>query len=127
MLNLKDSCLYRISSEIYDGLKGQIVNCLGTSFLVKYSTKLASGLYCLSARSIGVIILILVVSNIILYNILRCFEDVEIGLFGWIVRGILLFVGFAGIFCKARLKDLRETSLFVRWIDRIKLSLSEEK
>jgi len=127
MLSLKDSCLYGASLKIYGRLNEQIANCLSTSFLVKYLYKLVNGLYCLSARSIGIIILILVILNIIFYNILRCFEDVEIGLLGWVIRGVLLFVGFAGIFCKAGLKDLRETSLFVRWVDHIKLSLSEEK
>ena len=127
MIILEDSLLYKLFLKSYEGFKKQIGSCLNTSFVVKYLIKMGNGLYYLSVRSISIIILILAISNILLYHMLKCFEGVEIGLLGWIIRGILLFVGFAGIFCKAQLKDLRETSLFVSWINRSKLSLSEEK
>lgn len=127
MINLEDSWSAKVFLKVYGGLKKWIMACLSTSLLIKYLIKLGSGLYNLSVRSISIIMLMLVIANIFLYNILRSFEDVEIGLLGWIIRGILLFMGIVGIFCKSQLKDLRETSLFVSWINRSKLSLSEEK
>lgn len=127
MVNLEDSYLHKILLKSYVGFKKQIGSCLSTSFIAEYLIKLGSGLYYLSVKSISIVMLILVISNILLYYMLKCFEDMENGLLGWIIRGVLLFVGFAGIFCKAQLKDLRETSLFLRWIYHSKLSLSEEK
>ncbi len=120
MILLENSWLYRIFLKSYGGFNKQITSYLSTSFLAKCLIKLGNGLYSLSVRSISIIMLVLVISNIILYSMLRCFEDVEIGLSGWIIRGILLFVGFAGISCKAELKDLKESSLFLRLMNNNK-------
>ncbi len=127
MINLEDSWSVKVFLKVYGALKKWTIACLSTSMLIKYLIKLGSGLYNLSVRSISIIILIVVMANIFLYNILRSFEDVEIGFFGWMVRGILLFVGSVGIFCNSQFKDLKETSLFISWINRNKLSLLEEK
>ncbi len=127
MINLEDSWSVKVFLKVYGALKKWTIACFSTSILVRYLIKLGSGLYNLSVRSISIIILILVIANIFLYNILRSFEDVEIGFFGWMVRVILLFVGSVGIFCKSQFKDLKETSLFISWINCNKLSLLEEK
>ena len=127
MINLEDSWSVKVFLKVYGALKKWTIACLSTSMLIKYLIKLGSGLYNLSVRSISIIILIVVMANIFLYNILRSFEDVEIGFFGWMVRVILLFVGSVGIFCKSQFKDLKETSLFISWINCNKLSLLEEK
>ena len=47
----------------------------------------------------------------------------EIGVWGWSMRGVLLFVGFGGMFCKAEWDELKKTSCFMRYLEKRRLLL----
>jgi hypothetical protein len=52
---------------------------------------------------------------------------VEDGFLPLIIKGVLLFTGVIGLFCQASLKDVINTSFFMKWIRLDKQSNWEDE
>lgn len=90
-----------------------ITNYLKTSFTANCAAGLENKLYVSPVKTGSIIVVTALLSDIV-FNIIRK----EIGLLGWIIRGMLLFVGLAGLFCKIGLENLSSTSLVLKWAKR---------
>jgi hypothetical protein len=58
----------------------------------------------------GACIVATVSANIVFSRLL----DKEIGLFGWITRGLFLLVGLSALFCNLKWEDLKKASLVLK-------------
>lgn len=97
------------------------------SFTAHCAAGLGNMAYALPVKAASIIVVTAISSNIVFYALLKNVIHIEIGLLGWIMRGMLLFVGLAGLFCEADLANLKSTSLFLHCINSYAQSHSEEK
>ena len=100
--------------KIYTSLKKMWSNCLKISFAINYVKGLKGRYDFLSVRSLSAFILIGTLLNISCYVWFDDFRGNEILLTGWIIRGAFLFVGLAGLYCKAGIREIANTSLFLK-------------
>ena len=109
------------------GIADRIDEYLKTSIMVKYVIGFKNELYVSPVKTGSIIVLTAILSNIFFYALFRNAMRNEIGLLGWIIKGMLLFVGLVGLVCEIGLKNLISTSLFLKWIKHNKQSDLEEK
>ena len=113
--------------KINNDWRKRIIECSKTSLTIKHATGFKSELYLLPVKTGGIIIVTAILTNVFLYALLKSSMQKEIGLLSWIIKGMLLLVGLAGLFCETGLKNLIGTSLFLKWINHNKQSGLEEK
>ena len=115
LLKMRNKYRKRVASVLETGSAGRRI--------VQFKNEL----YIFPVKVGSIIIVIAILFNVSFYVLFRNTMCKEMGLLGWIIEGILLSMGLVGIFCKAGLIDLMETSLFIKWINRCKQSESEDK
>lgn len=113
--------------KIYNDWRKRIHAYLKTSLKAKYAIWFKNKLHSLSVKIGSIIILTATLLNIIFYGLFKNPTSNGIVLLDWIIKGMLLFLGLAGLFCKVSLQNLTSTSLFLKWINHYKQSDSEEK
>ena len=113
--------------KIYNDWRKRITEYFNTSLTLKYAIGLRKELNILPIKYGSIIVVTAILSNLFFYVLFKNSMQKEIGLLGWIIRGILLFVGLAGLFCEVSLKNLKNSSLFLKWINPDKQSGWEKK
>lgn len=113
---LKNSKVVRWASSTYDICRDGIVNCANSSIIMISAINVKKELHFLPIKTMSLIVFIAVLVNILL-SVLWSREITGLGLF---LRGVLLFVGFCGIFSRVNWEELKKTSYFMRWAERMK-------
>lgn len=85
---------------------------LQTSIFVKFFKWIKNKLSMAPAEATGIFVISLIIANIFMTIIFNR----RIELIGWVIRGIFLMFGLAGIFCKAGWKDLGKTAYVIKYI-----------
>jgi len=67
-----------------------------------------------TVRVISIIAITMIAVNVTLSLVLQK----KIGLWGWIMRGLFLFVAFLGLFCKANWQTIKRNSIILRKMDK---------
>ena len=113
--------------KLCNGWRKRIMEYLKTSFIAKFTVAFKNEFCIFPVKTGSIIVVTAILSNIFFYALFRNAIRNEIGLLGWIIKGMLLFVGLAGLFCEVDLKNLISTSLFLKWINHNRQSELEEK
>lgn len=103
--------------------RNKIIRYSGRSLATCAAKDIKTGLYLSPAKIISIIVLTAITVNVVLAFILHK----QIGSYGWLMRGLFLFAGIAGLFCEAGLKNIKSSSLFLKWVNPDKQSCEEEK
>lgn len=100
--------------DLYKKWKFKIISYLNISTTYSFEEELKKEFNFFPIRTTSIVAVVAILTNTI-YSLL--FKK-EIGLFGWIMRGLLLFIGFSGLFCNVDWKNLKETSFVLRYMDK---------
>lgn len=100
--------------NFYNKWKVRLSDYSGTSSVVSSAMKFKRDLHSLPLRTGGMVVFVAVLTNILLFLFLRK----EIGIFGWSMRGVFLFVAFWGMFCEVGWEELKKTSRLVKWVEK---------
>lgn len=100
--------------NLYKKWRQKLIFYLKSSKIYSLEEQLRKEFYSLPVKTISIIVTVTVVTNIFFSIFLRK----EIGLLGWILRGLFLFIGLTGIFCNANWQGLKKTSLVLRYLER---------
>ena len=111
---LDNSWSVQYLTNFYKRWKDKITNYLKTSLTVGLVKDTKEELYFLPVRMIGIIVVVAIVVNVFLSLILQK----QIGLWGWLLRGLFLFVAVSGLFCAATWSAVEKSSIFLRKIRR---------
>ena len=98
----------------YNVRKNRIVNYANSSIIVSSAIEIKKELYFFPVKTGGMIVFIAVLTNMLLSLLMHK----EINLFGWGIRGVLLFVAYWGMFCEVGWGELKRTSLFAMWVKK---------
>ena len=118
-INQEENSLILDSSKVvqwvmvsYKKNMDKIVNYSNMSSVSGFAGQIKSEFDLLPVKTGGIIVVIAVLVDIILSIMLQ--KDVS--LLGWIVRGVLLFVGAGGIFNSASWDEIKNTSIALRYL-----------
>ena len=81
-------------------------------FTINSAVEVKKELYFLPVKTGGMVVFTAVLTNMLL----SLFLHKEIGMFGWSMRGVLLVVGFLGMFCGVGWEELKKTGWIMKWI-----------
>jgi predicted membrane channel-forming protein YqfA (hemolysin III family) len=98
----------------YQKLKEQLSCYLKTSKTYNSVKKLSEEFSSSFIRVVSIIVIAATFINL-LFSIL---VKKEISFLSWIIWGLFLFIGLAGLFCKVGWKDIRKTSLAMKYIKK---------
>ena len=107
---LKNSRFVKWLLRLYRTWENKVRIYLETSATVNLTKEAKKELYFLPVKTFGIIVVTAVPINIFIAIVL----NKEIGLLGWAIRGLLLFVGLGGLFCNATWEDIKRTNFFIR-------------
>ena len=120
---LDNSKVVRWVLNIYNIWKDRIISWANSSAMINSVVEVKKELYFLPVKTGGMIVFTAVLTNMGL----SLFMGKEIGLFGWSLRGVLLVVGFWGMFCNVGWEELKRTSWFIKWIENGSTSTQEHQ
>jgi len=110
---LDNSRFVRCLFNTLQALKLKIANYKKTSDVVKIGSELKQEAHSFPLRTIGIILLAAILTNISLSIVF----NKEIGLFHWIIKIILLSIGIGSLGNTADWKTIKERSLFLRFMN----------
>ena len=90
--------------------KDKVIHYSRTSSTVNLTEDTKEQIVLSPAKTVGIII----VTAILVNGILSIVLQKQIGLWGWLMRGLFLFVGVAGLFCEADWRTVKGSSRFLR-------------
>lgn len=93
--------------------KDRLIHYLKTSLMVVLAGDTKEQLNLSPVRIISIITLTAITVNVALSIMLQK----QIGLWGWLMRGLFLFAACAGLFCKADWPTIKHNSLFLRRLE----------
>ena len=97
----------------YNVRKNRIVNYVNSSIIMNSMAEVEKELHFLPVKAGGMVVFTAILINVLL----SLFLHKEIGLFGWVIRAVLFFAAFWGMFCEVSWEELKKTSWFVRRIE----------
>lgn len=98
----------------YKRWRDKAIYYLNTSKTVDLTKENKQNFYLLPVKTLSIIVIIAVVTNVTLSIILRR----DIGLWGWSMRGLVLFVGLGGLFCDADWSTLKNSSVIFKLVSK---------
>lgn len=98
--------------KIFKILKLSVIDFSKTCVVIGSIKTIKKELYLLPVRIVSSIIVTAIIVNIIFSTLL----NKEIGLSGWIIRAIFLFVGLTGLSCSANWGIIKKTNLIFKHI-----------
>jgi hypothetical protein len=109
---LDNSKTVRYLISTYNRWRDRINYYLNASSTVNLSRRIKEEFCLLPVKMAGILIVGAIVANIVLLII----SGRQITLLGWLVRGLLLFFAFGGLFCSVDLRTVASSSILLRWI-----------
>lgn len=107
---LDNSKLVQYLFNSYKKWKINIIRLLRLSSTVDLVEDTKKDLYSFPVRTISIIVITAVTINVSL----SLFLQKQIGLWGWIMRGLLLFAAVSGLICKADWRTIKKNSVFLK-------------
>lgn len=120
---LDNSKVVRLVLNKYNIWKDRIVKWANCSVMIKSASEVKKELYFLPVKTGGMVVFTAVLTNMVLSLLM----GKEMGMFGWSMRGVLLVVGFWGMFCNVGWEELKKASRLVRWVEKGNSSAQEHK
>lgn len=102
--------------NFYKRWKDKIIRCSGTSLAACAAKDVKTELYLSPTKIISIIVVTAILVNAGLSIILHK----QIVLWGWLMRGLFLFVGVSGLFCQADWLTLKNNSIILRLVRKIR-------
>lgn len=100
--------------DVYETCKERTIHYSGTSIVAKLIKKI----YFFPVKTISIILVTVILINIFFSIIF----NQGIGLLGWIVRVLFLFIGLGGgVFCNASWQDLKKDSFIINFKIKLKI------
>lgn len=96
--------------KFYNKWKDKIILCFKVSSTIDLAKDAKKDLYFFPVRIISIIVVTAITINVFLSIVLQK----QISLWGWLIRGLLLFVSISGIFCKADWLTIKRSSVLLR-------------
>ena len=96
--------------KFYKKWKDKIILCFKVSSTIDLAKDAKKDLYFFPVRIISIIVVTAITINVFLSIVLQK----QISLWGWLIRGLLLFVSISGIFCKADWLTIKRSSVLLR-------------
>jgi len=115
---LDNSKLAKCLLNSYNTWKLKIMDYVRTNATIGLVVAVRRVIYFSPVKTISIAAVVVILINFIFSVLL----NKDIVLMSWIIQGMLLFMGLAGLFCEADLKNLTGTSLFLKWINHSKQS-----
>lgn len=104
---LDNSRVVRYLINFYKGWRDAIINYSKVSSTINLIEDTREQFTLSPTKIISIIIVTAILVNLALSIIL----DKQIGLWGWLMRGLFLFVGVAGLFCQADWQAIKKNSI----------------
>lgn len=111
---LDDSKFFQWFSKLYNIWKDVIIKYSCTSIIVRSIQEVKKELYSFPVQTVSLIVVIMVSLNFFSTILLKK----EIELFSCFLNLLFLFIGSAGLFCKATWQDVKKTSFVLRQGDK---------
>jgi hypothetical protein len=112
---LESSNTMKLLMGLSDKYKYKILNYFKASAISNSIDKLNKGFYLFPIKTASMIIIIAIITNIIISFFLKR----EIGLFGWFMRGIFLFMAINGLYSYTSWEELNKTSYFLKRLNNL--------
>lgn len=107
---LETSKATKIALNRMKNLKDKLIAFSDTSSSVTSTRSIKCDFFSKPLKVGGIIVITTIMTNLFLSIILQK----QITLWGWVMRGILLFIGISGLFCNAGWPTIRNYSLILR-------------
>lgn len=111
---LDNSLITQYLIGFYKSWKDRIISYLKISLAIKLAEDTKKGQVLSPVRIVSVVVITAVVANALLSFVLHQ----QISQWGWLIRGLFLFVAIFGIFCQADWSTVQESSIFLRKLSR---------
>ena len=96
--------------NLYKKGGNKVTRCLRTSSAIILTKKTKKDLYFSPVKITSVILITAIIINVVFSFVLQN----KIGIYGWLMRGLLLFLAVSGLFCKAGWPTVKSSSIFLR-------------
>lgn len=107
---LSNSCMVKSALALYKNFQIKLINYFKVSLVAKALNDLKTELYFSPIRIISIFMVIVITVNLVLCLVLKK----EMSIWGYLMRGLFLFAGIPGLFCKVDWPTLKENSIFFR-------------
>lgn len=111
---VKSSLVIQWLIDLYKKWKLKIISYLNISTIYSFEEELKKEFNFFLIRTTSIVVVVAILTNTIFSLLLKK----EIGLFGWIMRGLVLFVGLSGLSSQASWEDIKKTSFFLKRISK---------
>lgn len=108
----KSSNVLRFLINFFTELKSKIVRSFSSSLtgvLLKFTLLQLNSFF---FKIICLFFVIVIMSNIVEYGFFR--RQIDIGVWGWLMRGLFLFISVSGIFSKTNWLEIKPNSIFFK-------------
>jgi len=112
LLVLDTSWMAQFWISFYKKWKKKLIQFLKTSSTTDLVKDTKKDLYFFPVKVISTIVIIAIITDVFLSIVLQR----TVNLWGWLIRGLLFFVAFSGLFCKADWPTIKRNSVFLRKI-----------
>lgn len=113
-LTLDNSQVVQYMIDFYKRWKNKIIRYSKISLTVGLAKDTKEELYFSPVRVISIITVTTIMINVVLSIVLQK----QIGLWGWLMRVLFLFLGFGGLFCRVDWLTVKKNSVFLRKMQR---------
>jgi len=110
---LENSYVAKYTFSLYKKCKAKIINYLRMCLMVEALRDLKTELYFSPIKTISIFMVIATAVNVVLCFIFKR----PIGIWGYLMRGLFLFVGIPGIYCKADWSAVKANSIFFKKVN----------
>lgn len=111
---LNESRVARWLITSYKKWKLKIISYLNISITYSFKEELKKEFNFFPIRTTSIVAVVAILTNTIFSLLLKK----EIGLFGWIMRGLVLFIGLSGLSSQDSWEDIKKTSFFLKRISK---------
>jgi hypothetical protein len=117
----EESKIIRGVSNIYKKTKHRLKHYLEASLTNKLVKLLRKDFSLFAVRNISIAVIAFVAADIF-FSIVILKKKIELQ--GWLIRGLLIYIGIGGLFCNANWQDVKENSFFYKYLlQKQKMSL----
>lgn len=88
-----------------------MLNCSKASFFVYLIGRMKNKIFSVPIKTISAFLVVLILINLLFLNR-------ELGVFGWIMRILFVFIGLMGMLCEFDYAALKEGSLVMRYFNK---------
>jgi hypothetical protein len=110
---INNSKFIRWLLNAYNTRKESIINYAGASKFANSAKEFKNDFFSLPVKTAGILLIAAVLSNIFFSLLFKK----EIGVSGWVIRGLLLLLALSALFCSATWQEIKDTSFILKFIN----------